>query len=428
MPRRASHKWDDFAKHKFAPLLWGFLFNQSSMNFQSIAEQFGTPLYVYDKTVLVSRIEELQSTLGSYPNAKFFYAIKANFNPHIVKEIISHGFGIDAVSVDEVKMGLLCGADKENIVFTESNCTDEEMHEAVSLGVILNIGSLSRLKKFGQSYPGSRVSIRFNPNVGAASHNTNITGGPDSKFGIGFDDVEQVKAIARQYNLHIVGVHEHIGSGWLGTEEPLLALDVILNIAEQFSDLEFVDVGGGFGVPYRPDQTRLDLATLGEKMKIRFESFCQQYGKSLELRFEPGRYIVAESGHLLTRVNTLKKSLAGKTLVGTDTGMNHLVRVAMYGSYHPIVNVTNEVGESSIYDVVGNICESADFFAQDRKMAEVREGDVLDIQIAGAYGMSMASHYQFRDLPMEVLVDKDTIKIIRRRENFEARTRVFDFN
>jgi len=398
------------------------------MDLQKIGKQFGTPIYVYNLDVIHARIDELFATVGQYQNSKFLYAIKTNFNPHIVREIIARGCGIDAVSVDEVKMGLLCGATKENIVFTESNCTDAEMHEAIALGVMINIGSLSRLKKFGESYPGSRVSIRFNPNVGAASHNTNITGGPDSKFGIGFDNVEQVKAIAEQYQLHIVGVHEHIGSGWLGIEEPLLALDVILNIAEQFSDLEFVDVGGGFGVPYRPDQTRLDLTTLGEKIKNRFESFCQQYGKNLELRFEPGRYVVGESGHLLTRVNTLKKSLAGKNLVGTDTGMNHLVRVAMYGSYHPIVNVSNSTGDSFVYDVVGNICESADFFAQDRTITEIREGDVLDIQIAGAYGMSMASHYQFRDLPMEVMVEKDNVKIIRKRESFEERTRVFDFN
>ncbi|OGH66654.1 MAG: diaminopimelate decarboxylase [Candidatus Magasanikbacteria bacterium RIFCSPHIGHO2_02_FULL_41_13] len=396
------------------------------MNLIKLVEQFGTPLYAYDLGVIQARIDELFATVGTYKNTQFLYAIKANFNPHIVRNIIARGCGIDAVSIDEVKLGLFCGAAAQDILFTENNITDEEMHTSMQLGVLLNIGSLSRLEKFGIAYPGSRVCVRFNPNVGAGSHTTNITGGPESKFGISFSEVDAVLIIAKKYNLKIVGIHEHIGSGWLQITEPLLALNTTLRLAHTFPDLEFVDVGGGFGVPYSPEQTRLDLKVLGEKIKARFTNFCTAYGRDIQLRFEPGRYIVAESGHLLTRVNTIKQSPEGKLFVGSDTGMNHLVRVAMYDSYHPIVNVSNPNGQTKVYDIVGNICECADFFARNREMPEIREEDILDIQIAGAYGMSMASHYQFRDLPTEVLVDGENIQVIRRRESFEERIKIFD--
>ncbi len=396
------------------------------MNIEKIAEQFGTPLYVYDLEIIQARIDELRATLGSYKNTQFLYAVKTNYNPHLVREIVQHGCGIDAVSIEEVKIGLLAGAKSTDIMFTENNSTDEDMHETIRLGVLLNVGSLSRLEKFGRAYPGHRVCVRFNPNVGAGSHATNITGGPDSKFGIATDELQTVLEIAERYSLKIVGVHEHIGSGYLCQEEPLVALETILATAQYFPDLEFIDVGGGFGVPYHPTEERLNLAELGEKMKIRFENFCAKYGRALQLRFEPGRYIVGESGHLLTRVNTIKQSPSHKVVVGTDTGMNHLLRVALHGSYHPIVNASNPTGEIQKYEIVGNICESSDFFAHGREIHEVREGDILDIQIAGAYGMSMASHYQFRDLPAEVLVDGEDLRVIRRRETFEERIKIFD--
>lgn len=383
-----------------------------------VAQTYGTPLYVYNMETIRDRVHELKEDIGQHPNTEFLYAIKANYNPHIVREIVQLGLGIDAVSLEEVHMGLACGALPPQIMFTGNNMTDHEMRTVHELGVLLNIGSLSRLRKYGRAFPGSRVSIRFNPNIGIASHETNITGGPDSKFGISFQAVAEVKAIAQEYGLHIVGVHQHIGSGWLRLREPILALDVILSIAKQFSGLEFVDVGGGFGVPYQPQENRLDIQTLGSQIAKRFTQFCSRYGKELVLRFEPGRYVVAESGHLITEVNTLKESISRKTIIGTDTGMNQLVRTAMYGSYHPIVNISNPEGMLQEYDVTGNICECADFFARDRMLSEVREGDLLSIDVVGAYGMSMASNYQLRGLPAEVLVDGDVVTVIRKREAF----------
>ncbi|MBI2990471.1 MAG: diaminopimelate decarboxylase [Candidatus Magasanikbacteria bacterium] len=386
---------------------------------ENIAERFGTPVYVYDLNLIRRRIKDLQSYMGLYPKTEFLYAVKANYNPRILKEIISLGCGVDAVSPEEVKLGLVSACPKERLMCTENNMTDFEMHEVQKSGVLLNIGSLSRLEKYGRAYPGSKVCVRFNPNVGSASHDSNITGGPDSKFGISFKDVSGVLEMTRYYGLQVIGVHQHIGSGWLALEEPLLALDVILDIAAQFPDLEFVDVGGGFGVPYKPGQKSLDLQTLGMSVDKRFKSFCALYGRDLTLRFEPGRYIVAQAGSLITRVNTIKQSISGKIIVGTDTGMNQLVRVAMYGSYHPIRNLSNALGMVHEYDITGNICECADFFAKDREMPEIREGDLLSIDIAGAYGMSMASNYQFRGLPAEVLVDRDKVELIRRRQTFE---------
>ncbi|MBT3817590.1 MAG: diaminopimelate decarboxylase [Candidatus Magasanikbacteria bacterium] len=386
---------------------------------EGLCEQFGSPLYVYDATVIRERIAELKEGIGKYENADFFYAIKANYNPSLVKEIIGQGLGIDAVSVEEVHMALHCGATPDRILYTGNNMTDKEMTEVHELGVLLNIGSLSRLEKYGRAFSGSRVSIRFNPNIGIASHETNITGGADSKFGISFKNVEKVKEIAKEHNLQIVGIHQHIGSGWLRLREPILALDVILDIATQFEGLEFVDVGGGFGVPYRPEESRLDMNTLGMQIDRRFESFCETYGAHPVLRFEPGRYIVAESCFLLTQVNTIKESISRKIIVGTDTGMNHLVRTAMYGSYHPITNISNPDGMFQEYDITGNICECSDFFARDRMMHEVRDNDILSIGVAGAYGASMASNYQLRGLPTEILVDGDDVQVIRKRETFE---------
>ncbi len=393
---------------------------------EQLVKQFGSPLYVYDADVIRTRVRELQEHIGLYPKTEFLYAVKANYNPTLLKLIISLGCGVDAVSVEEVQLALHVGCKKENIMFTGNNMTDEEMKTVHELGVLLNIGSLSRLKKYGQTFPGSNVSVRFNPNVGSASHETNITGGPNSKFGISFQDVEVVKRIALEHNLTVVGVHQHIGSGWLGLTEPKLALDVILDIAKQFDHLEFIDVGGGFGVPYKPDEERLDLASLGTFISEKFSAFCKEYGKELTLRFEPGRFIIAEAGQLLTKVNTIKTSISGRAVVGTDTGMHHLVRPAMYGSYHPIRNCSNPNGPRKEYDITGNICECADYFAKERSLNEIREGDILSIDIAGAYGMSMASNYQLRILPAEVLVDGDSVRCIRKGQTFDQLITQFD--
>ncbi len=392
-----------------------------------LAARHGTPLYAYDEATILSRTRSLKENIGVYPDTKFLYAIKANYNPEILKLIFGQGFGADAVSIEEAKLALYCGVSPSDIMYTESNIGDSEMEEVHRLGILLNIGSLSRLEKWGRKYPGSEVCIRFNPNIGDGSHKTNITAGPDVKFGIQHEYASQALEISDRYGLRIIGVHEHIGSGWLDYRQALLAMDIIFEVARKIRGLKFIDLGGGFGVPYRPDHGRLDMVSLGKEYAVRFNRFSEEYfrlehakpGSALQLRFEPGRYVVAESGHLLARVTTLKKSTNGRVFAGIDTGMNHLVRVAMYGSYHPIINITNPNGRIHRYDICGYVCESSDSFAIDREIPEIREGDILSIEMTGAYGMSMASNYQFRPLPAEIMVGAGGVKIIRKRQDFD---------
>lgn len=382
-----------------------------------IIKEHKTPTYIYDLNKVKEQINKLKKYI-TYPKTEFLYAIKANYNPHITKEIIKQGFGIDAVSPEEVKLGIHHGADIKDILFTGNNMTDEEMDEVHELGVLLNIGSLSRLEKFGKKYPNSDVCVRFNPNVGGGLHKYDITGGPDSKFGISYLQLNEVLEIIKKYNLRLIGIHQHIGSGWLKLDSPLKALDVIIDIASKIQDLEFIDLGGGFGVPYSPNQSELDIEELGKKINEKFVNFCKSYGKELKLRIEPGRYIVCQAGHLLVEVNTLKQIPEGKIFVGTNSGMNHMIRVPLYDAYHEIKNISNPNGELKKYDICGNICESSDFFAKDREISEIREGDIISIENTGAYGFAQACNYQFRPLPTEVIVDNEII-LSRKRETFK---------
>lgn len=401
-------------------------------NLLQLTKEFPTPFYVYNEEMILNKINLLKSQIGKYSESEFLFAVKANHNPHLVEIMVKNGFGIDAVSINEVKVGLLVGSPKEKIMYTENNISDQEMDEAAELGILINFNSLSRLEKFGQKYPGRKVCLRFNPDVGAASHATNITGGPKSKFGIPYQQINDAKEIARKYDLKIVGIHQHIGSGWIKLDEPMLALKVILKIAKQFKNLEFVDFGGGFGVAYKPTQKPLDLQKLGEYFDEEMEKFNLEYfGNSeqkIKLRFEPGRYPIAESGSLICQVTTLKTSAEGKIFAGTNTGMNHLVRPAMYGSYHPIINLSNPKGKLTAYDVVGNICESADFFAKDRFIPEIRIGDFLEIKIGGAYGSAMSNLYHLRSIPAEILVHTNgKISTIKKAQTFEEIIQIYDY-
>ena len=387
--------------------------------FTRIANRYGTPAYVYEEKIFRDRIRRLIASIA-YPNTSILYAAKANTNPVIAGIAREEGLGVDVVSCEEIALMLTpkVGFQPRQILYTASNITDEEMIFAAKKGVLLNIDSLSRLSKFGNSYPGERVCVRINPNVGAGHHDHCITGGPESKFGIWYSETDEIKRIAKRFNLCIIGIHQHIGSGILDVEKFLLAMDVLLAVAPEFSNLEFIDFGGGLGVPYKPEDKSLDVERLGREMSNRFRKFCDTYGKKLLLVIEPGRWFVAECGHLLGRVNTIKRNPDGRIFVGLDTGMGHLIRPAMYGSYHPIVNISNPYGEAKEnYDIGGPYCESGDIFARERKIPLIKEGDLLSIEIAGAYGYSMSSNYNLRRRPIEVLVTPNNeILIIRKRE------------
>lgn len=387
--------------------------------FERIAEEFGTPVYVYGERYIQRQLRLLAESI-TYQPKKILYAVKANFNPYILEIFKKAGVGIDAVSPGEIALALKGGFSPKDILFTGNNITDEEMDFAVEKGVLLNIDSLSRLEKFGKKYPGHKVCVRINPDVGAGHHDHCITGGPKSKFGIWYSEVEEIKRISESHQLEIVGIHQHIGSQILEVEKFLIAMEDLLKLAPNFPNLEFIDFGGGLGVPYRPEENLLAIKEFGQKTSEQFEGFCQKYGRRLTLVIEPGRYLVAEAGFLLTRVNTVKRNPDGRVFVGVDSGFNHLIRPAMYGSFHPIFNISNPDGKKEKVDVVGNLCESGDKFAEQREISHVREGDLVVIGTVGAYGYSMSSHYNLRPRAAEVLIKPDNaLQLIRKRETIE---------
>ncbi|HIG98738.1 TPA: diaminopimelate decarboxylase [Candidatus Woesearchaeota archaeon] len=393
-----------------------------------LAKMHGTPVYAYDEETIRMKVRALLDGIAYQP-LRIFYAAKANTNISILEIIRDEGkgrAGLDAVSPGEIEIALNAGFRQDEIIFTSTSVTDEEMKFAIGKGVLVNCDSLSQLERYGRMSPGAKVCFRVNPDVGAGHHGHVITGGPESKFGIWAADVGSAFGIVEKYGLKVVGIHEHIGSGILETEKFLTAMNVLLSIIEKNRDrlesLEFVDFGGGIGVPYRPDQKAIDFREFGAAVSRLFADFCSSFGRTLSLVIEPGRFLVAESGVLLCTVNTIKSTPSHK-FVGVNTGFNHLIRPMAYGSYHPIVLVNNcGSGRKEKVAVCGDICESGDVFTRneagiaDRELPEIREGDVLAIMIAGAYGFSMSSNYNTRPRPAEVLVSGNSVKVIRKPE------------
>lgn len=388
-----------------------------------LVREFSTPLFVYEEETLRRRSRELLDAI-SYENKEIKYACKANSNIEIMRIFREEGMGIDAVSPGELYAAFKAGFEPSQIMLTANNATIEEIEYAVSKNVMVNVDSLSQLHLFGQRHPGSEICIRINPRVGAGHHNHCITGGPESKFGIEFTEVDEIRRVAGRYKLRIKGVHQHIGSGILKPDIFIEAMEVLLDVADKFENLDFIDFGGGIGVPYREDEDRIDMELLGKKVSEHFRSFCKRYGKNLKLVIEPGRYLVAEAGFLLAEVMSVKKGSRHR-FVGINTGFNHLVRPVMYGSYHRILNATNFNGAPEPQVIAGNLCESGDTFTRDEKgivdvsLPYFKEGDIVCICNAGAYGYSMASNYNARPRPAEVLVGDGRARLIRRRESIE---------
>jgi len=389
----------------------------SRMQAQELVARYGSPLYVYDLDQISQRARALREAIA-YGPAKLLYAIKANPAPAVVRRILAEGYGIDAVSPGEVAMALRLGVEPAQVLYTENNMTDVEMHAAIDQGVLINCGSLDRLQRLGEA--GARqAAVRFNPDVGGGLHEKVCTAGPLTKFGVHHSQVEQVRGIEQATGIQVVGCHMHIGSGILDAELFLQAMQVILDVAAQLPHLRFIDFGGGIGIPYQADQQPMDLTRLGAAAVELMQDFCQRYGRELELHLEPGRYLVAEAGSLLCTVTAVKRTPDGRCFVGTDTGFNHLVRPAMYDSYHRIDNLSNPNGALQTVDVVGNICESGDIFARDRPLSEARVGDILAIRDTGAYGMSMASTYNLRPLPAEVGLAGGQATVLRPAQRIE---------
>lgn len=377
-----------------------------------------TPCYVYDLGIVKRQASKLLAAIP-WENKHFLYAMKQDFNPYILRAVHDLGYGIDAVSINEVVWSMECGVRPDEILFTENNISDDEMDRAVQLGIRLNIDSLSRLEKYGKKYPGTKVFVRINPEIIADTLEHWQTAGPDSKFGTHPKQIKEILEKAQENQLIIAGIHEHIGTSILKPEQLIQAMKALLAIAPQFPDLEALDFGGGIGTLYDPDtQKEIDIEAFGKEATTIFDQFCKQYGKELTFMMEPGRYICAQAGILLATVTTIKRNPDGQIFVGLDTGYNHLVRPMTYGSYHRIINLSRSNGPKERCHFVGQICESGDKLGLDRNI-NVKEGDVVAIMDTGASGMSMANNYNMRCLPPEIVIENGQVYLSRARQTYD---------
>jgi diaminopimelate decarboxylase len=383
----------------------------------TIAGQFGTPLYVYDADVITRQYQKLTQAFPG-PRARFFYACKALTNINILRHIRSLGAGIDTVSIHEVMLGFKAGFNKEQILYTP-NCVDfEEIEKAKELGIHINIDNISILEQFGNRYGNSYpVMIRLNPHIMAGGNFKISTGHVDSKFGVSIHQLRHIERIVRSTRLRVTGLHMHTGSEIKDTGVFLEGLDVMLNAARQFDALTCIDLGSGFKVPYQPSDPETNIQDLGARVLAVFDEYEAETGKNLEVWFEPGKYLVSESGFFVVKANVIKQTPA-TVFVGVNSGFNHLIRPMFYEAFHRIENISNPSGIERIYTVVGNLCET-DTFGWDRKIAEVREGDLLVFYNAGAYGYEMASNFNSRLKPAEVLWKDNNAHLIRKRDSFD---------
>lgn len=382
-----------------------------------IAKDFGSPVYIYDADKIEQQYNRLTTAFKNVKQLKINYAVKALSNISVLKLMKQLGAGLDTVSIQEVQLGLAAGFTAENIIFTPNGVSLHEIESVAKLGCQINIDNLSILEQFGTKHPNTPVCIRINPHV-MAGGNTNISVGHiDSKFGISIHQIPHILRIVDNTNMNINGIHMHTGSDILDIDVFLYASEILFDTAKNFKNLQFIDFGSGFKVPYKAGDIETNIEELGDKLSARFNQFCKDYGKPLTLAFEPGKFLVSEAGQFLVNVNVVKQTTS-TVFAQVDSGFNHLIRPMLYGSQHEIRNISNPKGRERFYSVVGYICET-DTFANNRRISEINEGDILAFSNAGAYCYSMASNYNSRYRPAEVLVYKGEAHLIRKRETFE---------
>lgn len=382
-----------------------------------IGKQFGTPVYVYDASVIVQQITSLKHAFSSV-DLKIKYAAKALTNISILKLMKAQGVEVDVVSIEEARLALHAGYTPQEIMFTPNGVAFEEVKAAADLGMAINIDNIPTLQKFGEHFGNSKAcSLRINPGIMAGGNYKISTGHLQSKFGISVQQLQEILDLVKHHNIQINGLHVHTGSEIEDVDVFLNVAQILFSAARNFQALKFLDFGGGFKVAYKKGDSVTDIAALGSKLGAAFNQFCKDYGQRLELWLEPGKYLVSEAGTLLVTASIVKETPA-LTFVHVNSGLNHLLRPMMYDAYHEIVNVTNPQGTQKKYTVVGYICET-DTLGADRLLCEVREGDILAIRNTGAYGFSMASNYNSRLRPAEVLVIHGEAKLIRKQESFD---------
>ncbi|MDF0715895.1 diaminopimelate decarboxylase [Muricauda sp. 334s03] len=389
----------------------------NSKDLLQLTEQFGAPLYVYDADKITSQYKKLTNAFKGVPKLKLNYAAKALSNVSILRLLNSLGSGLDTVSIQEVKLGLLAGFKPESIIFTPNGVSLEEIEEAAALGIQVNIDNLSILEQFGSKHPDIPVCIRINPHVMAGGNSNISVGHIDSKFGISVHQIPHLLRIVELTNMNINGIHMHTGSDILDIDVFLYASEILFEAAKNFKNLEFIDFGSGFKVPYKEGDIQTNVDELGKKLTKRFNEFCKEYGKELTLAFEPGKFLVSEAGVFLAKVNVVKQTTS-TVFASIDSGFNHLIRPMLYGSTHEISNISNPKGRERYYSVVGYICET-DTFGSNRRINEITEGDILCFKNAGAYCFTMASNYNSRYRPAEVLWYQGKGHLIRKRETFD---------
>ena len=382
-----------------------------------LAQKYGSPIYVYDTDKIESQYNRLTDAFSTVKSLKLNYAVKALSNINILKFFKNIGAGLDTVSIQEVQLGLTTGIDPKKIIFTPNGVSLIEIEKVAKLGVQINIDNLSILEQFGQKHPEIPVCIRINPHIMAGGNSKISVGHIDSKFGISIHQVPHIKRVVENTGMNINGIHMHTGSDILDIDTFLRATEILFDVAKQFENIDFIDFGSGFKVPYKEGDISTDIEQLGLQLSERFNDFCIEYGKEITLMFEPGKFLVSDAGVFLAKVNVVKQTTS-TVFAHVDSGFNHLVRPMMYDSYHHITNISNPEGRDRYYSVVGYICET-DTFGSNRRIAEISEEDVLCFHNAGAYCFSMASNYNSRCLPAEVMVHQGKDYLIRKRQTIQ---------
>ncbi len=388
-----------------------------SQNLLNIAKQFGAPLYVYNAEKIAAQYQRLTKAFKGVSSLRLNYAAKALSNISVLRLMNNLGSGLDTVSIQEVKLGLMAGFKPESIIYTPNGVSLEEIEEASALGVQINIDNLSILEQFGSKHPDVPVCIRINPHVMAGGNSNISVGHIDSKFGISIHQIPHLLRIVDLTQMNINGIHMHTGSDILDIDVFLYASEILFETAKNFKALDFIDFGSGFKVPYKAGDIETNVEELGKKLTTRFNEFCADYGKELTLAFEPGKFLVSEAGSFLAKVNVVKQTTS-TVFASVDSGFNHLIRPMLYGASHQISNISNPKGRERYYSVVGYICET-DTFGSNRRINEISEGDILCFKNAGAYCFTMASNYNSRYRPAEVLWHNGKAHLIRKRETFD---------
>ncbi|MEQ9262485.1 MAG: diaminopimelate decarboxylase [Owenweeksia sp.] len=392
-------------------------FQIAGVNALQLCREYDTPLYVYDTAKMESQYKRLKKAFKGSKH-KINYACKALSNINVLRFFKQLGSGLDTVSIQEVQLGLKAGFDPSDIIYTPNGVSVEEIKKAVELGVRINIDNLSILEQFGSLYGDSYpVCIRMNPHIMAGGNVKISVGHIDSKFGISIHQTRHLERLVKSLGIKVEGLHMHTGSDILDVDVFLQGADLLLNVARDFPDLQYIDFGSGFKVAYKPNDISTDVEELGHKMTKMFNTFCQEYGRELEIEFEPGKFLVSEAGYFFCKVNVIKQTTA-TVFAGVDSGMNHLIRPMFYDAYHHIENISNTNGRKRVYTVVGYICET-DTFASDRQINEITEGDILCFHNAGAYCFTMSNNYNSRYKPAEVLVHKGKAHLITQRQTLD---------